>query len=177
MDPDRHRQDGAAQRGLTAPETLVLAAVFVFLVAAVLLTYRRAEHPLDVAALRAGELVERARDLSVTLAQPHFVVFDVARHRVGLVDRHGAQLIDPLTRNAFLVEFSGTGRPGVQIESAEFGIAGSSVAFDVHGVPLAPGRIVLRHEEERLVLVLDPGAGALRVGASSRDDGVQRAGP
>ncbi|MCB9896714.1 MAG: hypothetical protein H6825_01795 [Planctomycetes bacterium] len=163
MDSESGNRRRARRRGLSHVETLVLCVALLLVGTAAVIASRDDGRPLQVAVLRTCELVSRARDLAADFRTPQFVVFDPARERIGVVDQDGAAVIDPITRNALLVELANPGRPAVDLVSADFGVTDASVAFDAHGLPLTAGRIVLAHGDERVVLVLDLGADALRV--------------
>ena len=154
--------------GFTLLELLVVIALLA-LMAAVALPAAGAqdEQHLQLAGVRLGDALDRARALARSQRSPHAVVFDVDGDRFALVDASGGVVVDPLTRKPMLVDFT---RPGeatrIDVVSADFGAAGRAALFDAQGVPLHGGTLVLRRGAVTHTLDFEAATGRLSLAGS-----------
>lgn len=116
---------------------------------------------LELGTIQVQDAVERAQALAISTRSPHGVVFDTAGNRLAIVDNNGDEIVDPLTKRDYIVDFVAPGQPGIGIDQAAFGAMGHAIVFDPQGVPLNGGQLTLSRKGVTLQLTLNPATGEL----------------
>jgi Tfp pilus assembly protein FimT len=115
---------------------------------------------LDLVERQVRDAVQFARAEAMATRAPVGVVFDPATDRFAVVADGGGMVVDPLTKQDYLVDFDRPNQPsGVSIEAAVFGSLLTAVVFDAQGVPVAGGSVTLAHNGLIRTLVVDGATG------------------
>ncbi|HZL99215.1 MAG TPA: hypothetical protein VFD43_03090, partial [Planctomycetota bacterium] len=122
------------------------------------------EARLDLVEIQVRDALQSAATLARSSRATHAVVFDTAGERFAVVDGTGAAVTDPLTRQAYIVDFERPDQPrGIDLFSADFGSSGSAAIYDGQGLPIDDGTLVLRCKSASRTLVLEQATAELRV--------------
>jgi len=149
--------------GFTLMELLVTVMVIAVVVSVLGMgTSGAGTYGLDMAELQISDAIQRCQALARSNRTAFGVVFDLQNDRFAIVDELGTVSIDPLTKKDYIVDFVRPGQPhNIDITSADFGMAGTSLLLDPQGVPLFGGFVVLTRQGNRRTLQVDGATGLL----------------